>query len=77
MVCNWIHLGFQAIEPKVRKYGGPYCLGDKVTIADVCLVPQIHNARRYCVELKDFPSLLSVDQYCGALSEFRDAVPPG
>jgi maleylacetoacetate isomerase len=44
---HWINRGFKALEKLLSSSSGMYCIGDEVTIADCCLVPQVYNARRY------------------------------
>jgi len=53
---------------------GPYCFGGQVTLADLCLVPQLVNARRFAVELR-WPRLLAIEAACLALPAFRDTAP--
>jgi maleylpyruvate isomerase len=53
---------------------GRYCFGDAVTLADLCLVPQLYNARRFGVTLV-WPRLLAIEAACGELAAFRYAVP--
>ena len=53
---------------------GRFCFGDAVTLADVCLVPQLHNARRFGVELA-WPRLLAIEAACAALPAFQAAAP--
>ena len=59
---HWVLEGFEALEQLIKP--GPYCCGDTVTIADICLVPQLYNARRLKVPLDKFPKILSVDAAC-------------
>ena len=54
---------------------GPYACGDEVTIADICLVPQVYNARRLKVPLDKFPKIVAVDAACLALPAFDRARP--
>jgi maleylacetoacetate isomerase len=42
----WIDFGLNAFEKEVNKYCGLYCVGDEISIADLCLIPQLYNARR-------------------------------
>jgi len=69
---HWVIAGFEAIEALVRK---PYACGDRVTLADVCLVPQVYNARRLKVPLDQFPKILSIDAACLAMPAFDRARP--
>ena len=70
---HWVLEGFEALEQVID--AGPYCCGDAVTIADVCLVPQLYNARRLKVPLDKFPKILSVDAACLRLAAFDRARP--
>jgi maleylpyruvate isomerase len=70
---HWILLGFEAIETMVRP--GPYAFGADVTLADICLVPQVNNARRFKVPLERFPKIVAVDAACLKLPAFERARP--
>jgi len=70
---HWILMGFEALEALIEP--GPYACGDAVTLADVCLVPQVANARRFKVPLEKFPKIVAVDAACLTLSEFERAQP--
>lgn len=71
--ASWILSGFEAIETMIRP--GPYTFGSRVSIADICLVPQVYNARRFKVPLNRFPKIIAVDAACGKLAAFNKAVP--
>jgi maleylpyruvate isomerase len=70
---HWILDGFAALETMVRP--GPYAFGGEVTLADVCLVPQVYNARRMKVPLDRFPKLVAIDAACAKLAAFERARP--
>jgi maleylpyruvate isomerase len=70
---HWILVGFEALEALLR--GGPYAFGSRVTLADICLVPQVANARRFQVPLERFPKIVAVDAACLALPAFDRARP--
>jgi maleylpyruvate isomerase len=70
---HWILEGFAALETMVRP--APYAFGGEVTLADVCLVPQVYNARRLKVPLDGFPKLVAVDAACAKLEAFERARP--
>ncbi|MBX6744342.1 MAG: maleylacetoacetate isomerase [Acetobacteraceae bacterium] len=55
--------------------GGPFCFGDRPGLADLCLVPQLYNARRFGVDLGGLPRLLAAEAACQALPAFQDAAP--
>ena len=65
--------GFEALEQLITP--GPYACGRAVTLADICLVPQVNNARRLKVPLERFPKIVAVDRVCLALPAFERARP--
>jgi maleylacetoacetate isomerase len=70
---HWIFEGFDAVEALLRP--GPYACGAEVTLADICLVPQVYNARRLKVPLDRFPKIVAVDAACAKLAAFDKARP--
>jgi maleylacetoacetate isomerase len=70
---NWVIDGFTAIETMLKP--GPYAYGSQVTLADICLVPQVYNARRLKVPLDNFPKIVAVEQACLKLPAFDKARP--
>ncbi len=70
---HWVLTGFKALEALVRP--GPYACGGAVTVADLCLVPQVYNARRLNVPLDKFPKIVAIDTACLALPAFDRARP--
>jgi maleylacetoacetate isomerase len=70
---HWILEGFDALEAMIRP--GPYAYGAEVTLADICLVPQVANARRLKVPFDRFPKITAVDVACAKLSAFEKARP--
>jgi maleylacetoacetate isomerase len=70
---HWILDGFDAVEAMLRP--GPYACGAEVTLADICLVPQVYNARRLKVPLDRFPKIVAVDAACAKLAAFDKARP--
>ena len=70
---HWVIEGFEALEALIEP--GPYACGKAVTLADICLVPQVANARRLKVPLEKFPKIVGVDAACLALAAFDRARP--
>ena len=70
---HWILEGFRSLEATIRP--GPYAFGKDVTLADVCLVPQVFNARRLKVPLDKFPKLVAVDAALAKIPAFDHAKP--
>lgn len=69
-----IEPGLAACAALVADREGPFCFGETVTLADVTLVPQLANARRFGAEI-DYPRLLGIEAACLALPAFRDTAP--
>ena len=74
---HWINLGLSALEQMVLSVSeqGEFCFGQTPTMADLCLVPQLGNARRFGVDLSAYPKLLAVEAACMSLPAFADAAP--
>jgi maleylacetoacetate isomerase len=70
---HWILEAFAVLEATIQP--GPYAFGSAVTLADVCLVPQMFNARRLNVPLDKFPKLVAAEAACQKLSAFDQARP--
>jgi maleylpyruvate isomerase len=67
--------GLLACETLIAGEAGPFCFGAQPTIADLCLVPQLANARRFGVDVAAFPRLLSAEAAAKELKAFADAAP--
>jgi maleylpyruvate isomerase len=74
---HWISLGLTALEQMVRAVPrrGAFCFGDTPTLADLCLVPQLGNARRFGCDLSVCPTLVRIDAHCLTLPAFANAAP--
>ena len=72
---HWIGEGFAALEAMAAPRAGQFLFGDSPTIADVCLVPQMYNARRVQAPLDVYPTLLRADSNAQALEAFAAANP--
>jgi maleylacetoacetate isomerase len=70
---HWVATGFDALEAMLGS--GPYACGASVTLADVCLVPQVANARRFKVPMERYPKIAAVDAACAKLPAFEQARP--
>ncbi len=75
--CNWIATGFDVFEKLAakRSSAGRFCFGDSLTLADAWLVPQVYNARRYELDLAQYPVITAIDRHCTTLPPFTDAHP--
>ena len=74
---HWLKLGFDAFEQ--RLYGiprtKPLCLGDEISVADVCLIPQVYNAKRFNFSMQKYPLIEEINAYCLSLESFAKAAP--
>ena len=72
----WINReGLTACEALVAHEAGPFCFSDKPSLADLCLVPQLGNARRFGVDVSIFPRLLKAEAAAKEMKVFTDAAP--
>ncbi len=69
---HWITTGFEALEDQVR---GPFVFGDMPSLADICLVPQMYNARRFNTDMSHFPKLVAADAHARVHPAFAAAAP--
>jgi maleylpyruvate isomerase len=74
---HWVEAGFAALEEALGRdpARGRFCYGDSPGMADVCLVPQVFNARRYSVDLNPYPRIVAIDTACRELPAFARAAP--
>lgn len=78
---NWYHYwledGFRALETLLADHPstGIFCEGDEPTFADICLVPQVYNARRFEVDMNPYPTIARIDEACRSMPAFADAAP--
>lgn len=74
---HWIGLGLAAVEALIadNPASGEFCEGDDPGFAECCLVPQLHNARRFGAELSNYPNILRIEAACARLPAFQAARP--
>lgn len=72
---HWIREGFDALEALAAPRAGRFLFGSAVTLADICLVPQMYNARRFDLALDPWPTLVRADAEAAALRAFAAAHP--
>ncbi|MTI13057.1 maleylacetoacetate isomerase [Sansalvadorimonas verongulae] len=70
---HWIAQGFDALEQQVE--AAPFCVGDKPTLADICLIPQVSNAKRFSMNLTSYPKIVGIWEHCMTMDAFKQAVP--
>jgi len=72
---DWIEFGFTGLHRLIETHGGQYSYGDSVTLVDLCLIPQLYNARRFDVDLNAYPKLLEIEARLNAIPAFEQAHP--
>lgn len=74
---HWIEEGFAALEQRLRDHGAnaQYCLGSQPTLADVCVIPQVFNAKRVACDLTPYPTIAAIYAHCTRLPAFTQAAP--
>jgi maleylacetoacetate isomerase len=75
--AHWIECGFRALEEEVRTTSGDglHMFGSAVSLADVCIVPQMYNARRLRCDVASYPRLCAIDAHLTSLPAFASAAP--
>jgi maleylpyruvate isomerase len=72
---HWSEGGLEACEALLPATRYPFCFGERPTLADIVLIPQMYNARRFNTDLSGVPRLVAIDAACCALSAFAKAAP--
>nr|QUF59423.1 glutathione S-transferase GSTZ4 [Brachionus angularis] len=65
--------GFRAIEAALKETSGKYCVGDELSIADLCLVPQVYSANRFNIDMSEFPNVIRVNAELEKIPAFKTA----
>ncbi|KAJ8918381.1 hypothetical protein NQ315_008076 [Exocentrus adspersus] len=74
-IKHFITRGFTAVEKLLESTSGKYCIGDNITFADCCLIPQVYNARRFHVSLESFRIITRIDEELQSHPAFIKAHP--
>ena len=74
-ISHWLSSGFTALEQRLAQSAGQFCFGDTVTLADICLIPQVYNAQRFALDLTPYPHIKTVHHNCMQLAAFALAAP--
>lgn len=72
---HFISRGFQALEPILKETAGKYCVGDEISMADICLVPQVYNAERFKVDIEQYPTIKRLNGALQEIEAFRTSHP--
>lgn len=74
-IHHWLHTGFNALEQRLQTTAGEFCYGDNITLADLCLVPQMYNALRFKLDTLEYPTISRIYHHCQQLAGFALAAP--
>lgn len=72
---HWIQRGLDRFEQAVQQTAGTYCMGERITLADLCLIPQLYNARRFGCDEQNWAALKHVETACVSHPAFQAAHP--
>lgn len=74
---HWLKAGFDAFEKQLIhiQRSKPVCFGSEITMADICLIPQVYNAHRFHFSMDNYPIINKINEYCLSLPAFVDAAP--
>lgn len=74
---HWLKLGLDALTIFVNQYSTSkmYCYKNQLTIADLCLIPQLYNARRFAFPVENYPTLCQIEKHCLEIPAFKAAHP--
>lgn len=74
-VIHWLEVGFSGVEQRLATCAGQFCVGDEVSLADICLVPQVYNAKRFGLDMALYPRINAIVERCLQLEAFKLAAP--
>jgi len=69
----WVELSFTKLEKVLKETARKYAYGDKLSLLDICIPPQVYNAKRFGVDLSNFPTIGRIDKVLAEISEFKKA----
>ena len=72
---HWIAVGFKALEERLSQTAGKYCVGEDISLVDVCLVPQVYNALRIDMDLSLYPTITRIYRSLNKIEAFIKAQP--
>lgn len=72
---HWMANGFSALEIKLTNVAGKFAMGDEVSIVDICLIPQVYNAKRFNLDMTPYPNITRIVENCNKEEAFIKALP--
>jgi maleylacetoacetate isomerase len=74
--AHWVKLGFTSLEKRLSNNSkSDFSFGNKITMADICLIPQIYNAHRFNCPMGDYPNIARINENCLKLDAFAKSLP--
>jgi len=74
--AHWVQVGFSALEKRLSSANQTdFCFGNEVTMADMCLIPQVYNANRFNCPMDDYPNIVRINDHCLTLDAFSKSQP--
>ena len=74
-IIHWLHTGFAALNKRLSLTAGQFCFGNDITLADLCLVPQVYNAQRFSLDMQSYEHINNVVHHCNQVAAFALAAP--
>ena len=72
---HWVREGFAPLEASLTATAGRFCYGDTVSMADLCLVPQVANSERFAVDMSPYPNIMRIYENCMEIPAFAESAP--
>ena len=74
---HWLKEGFDALEKELERipHKADFCYGNQASLADICLIPQVYNAKRFNFSMDNYPLINQINEHCLTLKPFIDAIP--
>lgn len=72
---HWVATGFNGLETRLAKSAGEFCVDDTLSMADICLIPQVYNAHRFNCPMDNYPTINRINTACLRLDVFTSAAP--
>lgn len=74
---HWLKQGFDAFEKQLEtmKHPSPLCYGNQISLADICLIPQVYNAQRFGFSIEQYPLIEAINKHCLEIEAFANAAP--
>lgn len=72
---HWVHEGFKPLEKQLKETSEKFCIQNHLSVADICLIPQVYNANRFGVDMSAYPNIQRINETVLALEWTKEAAP--